>query len=717
MPALSVSMETGIAVVTLDTPGEPVNVISRAVKDEFAALFSRLESDATIHGAVLLSGKPDSFVAGADIEEFLEWKSAAHAEAASREGHALLDRLQTLRIPVVAGIHGACLGGGLETALACAWRIATDHPRTVLGLPEVQIGLIPGAGGTQRLPRTVGVQAALDMILTGRNVRARKALQIGLIHELVHPAILRDVAVQRAREIAAGTRRRNQVTRPRGARNLLLDDNPLGRAVVFRKAREQTLAKTRGNYPAPLAAIEAVAAGYQSRDKGLREEARLFGEMAMTPVCRELIFLFFATTALKKDPGVPAPAPEPLPVEKVAVLGAGFMGSGIAAVTVQQGIPVRLKDADLARVGKGLAAAREVLSDRLKKKQITRQQFADQLSLLGGTVDYSGFGGADLVIEAVFEDLAVKHKVVREVEQVLPDWAIVASNTSTIPIAQIAEASRRPDRVLGMHFFSPVHRMPLLEVITTPATRSDVTATAVAFGRKLGKTVIVVNDAPGFYVNRILSPYLNEAGRLVEAAAGIDAIDQALVDFGFPVGPLTLLDEVGLDVAGKSGAIFHEAFGERMAPPPALAAVVSSGRLGRKGRKGFYLYDDAGRKGGVDASVYELTGHGASRATFSPHEIREQCVLAMVNEALRCLEEGIIRLPRDGDIGAVFGIGFPPFRGGPFRYVDAMGAARLLTQLEELHARFAPRFEPCELLVTMARRGDRFYPAEGRPVA
>lgn len=714
MSALTLTVENGIAVVTFDLPGEPVNKFSQAVKDEFVGLLETLEHDQSIVGAVLISGKTDSFIAGADIDEFLTWTTAAQAEKASRDGHAMLDTLERLRVPLVAAIHGACMGGGLEAALACAYRIATDHPKTVLALPEVQLGIFPGAGGTQRLPRTVGLQAALDMILTGKNIRARKAAQIGLVHELVHPAVLRRVAMQRAREIADGVRDRNPQARKHDAKALLLDDNPVGRAIVLRQAREMTLKKTRGNYPAPLAALDAVAAGYHDREKGYREEARLFGEMAMTSISRELIGIFFASTALKKDSGVGDEPVAPLPIRKLGVLGAGFMGAGIATIAVQQGTMVRLKDADVSRVGKGLAAIREVLKDAVSKRRITRQQMDDQLLLAGGTIDYSGFGNVDLVIEAVFEDLHVKHQVVREVEAVLPPHAIVASNTSTIPIARIAEVSQRPERVLGLHFFSPVHKMPLLEVIVTPQTAREVTAAAVLYGKRLGKTVIVVQDAPGFYVNRILSPYLNEAGRLIDGGAAIDAVDTALLDFGFPVGPITLLDEVGLDIAGKSGAIFVEAFGDRLAPSSTLRKVVESGRLGRKGRKGFYQYDDAGKKGGVDESVYAFTPGGTQRVPVAPEEIQQRCVLSMVNEAVRCLEEGIVRSPRDGDIGAVFGIGFPPFRGGPFRYIDAVGAARVVEQLEELNSRFSGRFVPAEMLVHMARKSERFHPQGAR---
>lgn len=709
MAVFTAENDNGIAVLTLDLPGESVNKLSRSVREEFVSLFEVIEGDPTISAMVLVSGKPDMFIAGADIEEFLQWTSAAQAEAASREGHRLLDRIERGGKPMVAAIHGACLGGGLELALACAWRVATDHPKTVLALPEVQLGLLPGGGGTQRLPKTVGLQAALEMILTGKSIRAKRAAQLGLVHELVHPAILRTLAVQRARELAAGTRRRNAATRPKTANALLLDENPLGRSFVLRQARERTLAKTRGHYPAPLAAIEAIAAGFQGTATGFATEARLFGELAATPQCRELIFLFFATTALKKDSGTVVPATTRV-VKKLGILGAGFMGAGIASIAVRNGVLVRLKDADLARVGRGMGAMREVLQESVRRRHLTPREMSDAMLLAGGTADYSGFGSVDCVIEAVFEDLAVKHQVLREVEEVLPPHAIVASNTSTIPITRVAEVSRRPERVLGMHFFSPVHKMPLLEVIVTPRTSADVTASAVALGKQLGKTVIVVNDAPGFYVNRILAPYLNEAGRWLDLGAPIERIDQAMVQFGFPVGPITLLDEVGLDIAGKSGAIFREAFGDRLAPSQSLLRVVEAGRLGRKGKSGFYDYDNEGKKGDVDPSVYALLPTGRLRTDAPAEDVQRPCVLAMISEAVRCLEEGIVRSPRDGDVGAVFGIGFPPFRGGPFRYIDALGAAQVLGQLEELEGRFPGRFAVPDLLVQHARRGDRFYP-------
>ena len=720
---LTTEREGSVLVITLDAPNEAVNKVDLQFAAHFATVLDEIENDPGITAAVIVSAKPDVFIAGADIDQFLEFRTEEDAERASRAGQELLNRLEGVRVPVVAAIHGACLGAGLETALACAYRIVSDHPKSVLAAPEVQLGLIPGAGGTQRLPRTIGLQQALDMILTGRTVRARKALQIGLVDELVHPAILREHALRRASELGAGSLTRSKSVRTRGMAGLLLETNPVGRNVMFRKAREGVLAKTHGNYPAPLAALDAIRAGYERGfEAGLAEEARRFGGLAMTEESRQLVFLFYATTALKKDPGVSDPAPAPLDVRKLGVLGAGFMGAGIASVAVQQGTLVRLKDTDAPRIARGLAAVRAVLDEQRSRRRITRLQLDDMMVLAGGATEYSGFANCDLVIEAVFEDLALKRGVLHDVEPLLPERAVYASNTSTIPIARIAEAARRPESVLGMHFFSPVHKMPLLEVVVTPRTAKEATVTAVAYGKKLGKTVIVVHDGPGFYTTRTLSAYMNEAGRFLDEGASVEVIDEALVDFGFPVGPITLLDEVGIDVGGKVGQVLNEAFGERMAPSEAMRSVVLAGRTGRKGRLGFYKYDASGKKGAADDTMYGLIGGtgAAERArlslTIDAKDIVRRCVLAMVNEAARCLDEGILRSPRDGDVGAVFGIGFPPFRGGPFRYVDARGADTIVRELEELNDRYPPRFEPADVLVKMARAHRRFYPEHGKPV-
>lgn len=714
--ALTLTMaDGGIAVAAFDLPDQPVNVLGADAARAFGALLDRLERDTSIRGAVLLSGKPDGFIAGADIEQFGAVRTAADGEALSRQGQQLVDRVERCRVPVVAAIHGAALGGGLEVALACAWRVATEHRKTVFALPEVQLGLIPGMGGTQRLPRRIGLQAALDMILTGKNVRARKALALGLIDDLVHPAVLRDVAVRRARELADGTRARGGVERKKGANALLLDENPLGRTIVFSQARERTTRKTGGHYPAPLAALDVVHEGYsRGRDAGLREEARRFGELAVTDVSRELVGLFFATTALKKDPGVPGA--EAHPVRSLVVLGGGFMGAGIAALAARSGTAVRLKDADAARVGRGLETVRAQLGEALKRKRATALEVASQRALVTGTAEYTGMRRADLVIEAVFEDAALKRRVLAEVAEAAPH-AVLATNTSTIPIDRIADGVAQPERVVGMHFFSPVAKMPLLEVVVGDRTALDAIATAVAYGKQLGKTVIVVRDGPGFYVNRILAPYIREAGWLLQEGVAIDVIDRALVQWGFPVGPFQLLDEVGLDVAAKSGGIMQEAFAARMPAAPALRRVLESGRLGRKNRQGFHAYDGEGKRTGVDASVYAVAGvpipkTGREATPMTDAEIVHRCVYPMLDEAVRCLEDEIVQQPRDGDVGAVFGIGYPPFRGGPFRTIDALTAARVSTTLEALAARPGEamrRFAPCATLERMGREARTFY--------
>jgi 3-hydroxyacyl-CoA dehydrogenase/enoyl-CoA hydratase/3-hydroxybutyryl-CoA epimerase len=702
----TLSVDDGVAHLVLDLPGEPINKITRGVRDELDALLTRLEGDGAVRAVVLRSGKPDTFIAGADIDEFVSLRARDEARALVQSGQALINRLETLGKPVVAAIHGACLGGGLEAALACAYRIASDHEKTKLGLPEVQLGIIPAAGGCQRLPRLIGAAAALDLILTGKTLPAKAALKRGLVDEVVHPAILEQVGLRVARRMAAGWR----PARSTPARRLLLDGNPVGRRLVLAMARRQVLRRTGGHYPAPLAALDAVGHGLEHGvAAGLDFEAAAFAELATGEVSRELVRVFFATTALKKDFGIPNPPP-PRPVNRLAVLGAGFMGSGIAGTSViQAGVDVRLRDTGLPAVGSGLRAAQRIVDDRLERRRISRHQHRRLVALLSGGTDWAGFRRADLVIEAVFEDLAVKHRAFTELEAHVSDECVLASNTSTIPIERIAAVARRPERILGMHFFSPVEKMPLLEVIVTPRTADWASATAVAFGRRMGKTVVVVRDRPGFWVNRILAPYLNEAGRLVQGGIEIERVDRLMRRYGFPVGPIALLDEIGLDVASKAATVLFSTFGERMRPLAALETMVADGRLGRKSGIGFYRYN-GGRRRGVDEAVYAVLGAQAGAPPVPDAEIERRLTYAMLNEAALALDEDVVRCPRDGDLAAVFGIGYPPFRGGPLRTLDRIGAARAVEDLEQLSRTHGDRFAPAPALVRLAQAGGRFYP-------
>jgi 3-hydroxyacyl-CoA dehydrogenase/enoyl-CoA hydratase/3-hydroxybutyryl-CoA epimerase len=707
--ALTTAVENGIAVVTFDLPGEPVNKLGAAVKIEFEALLIRLRDDAAIRAAVLISGKPDTFIAGADIEEFTALTTRAAAERLSFEGQELVSRIETLAKPVVAAIHGSCLGAGLELALACHYRIATDHPKTQLGLLEVQLGLIPGAGGCERLPRLVGARAALDLILSGKSERAAKALRIGLVDEVVPRSILASTALAAADRLARdGLPERPPKT---GIRGLFLDRTATGRRLVYRAAAAQVQKRTGGHYPAPLAALEVVKVGLEHGiTAGLSDEHRTFGELAVGDVSRKLVQIFFATTALKKDDGIPSGSATPRQVRRLGIVGAGFMGAGIAGTAVLNvEVDTRLKDAELTRVAQGLRAATGILAERMQRRRITKPQFDRLSGLLSGSSDYSGFGRADLVIEAVYEDLALKRTVLGDVEAVTRPDTIFASNTSTIPIHEIAAEARYPERVLGMHFFSPVEKMPLLEVIPTQRTAPEAIITAVRFGRRMGKTVIVVADHPGFWVNRILSPYLNEAGILLSEGTPIELIDRTMTAWGFPVGPVALLDEVGLDVAQKASAVMYETFGDRMRPSDALAHMLGAARLGRKTGSGFYRYR-RGHKSGPDETVYQLLGVRRLESVDATW-VERRLVYALLNEAAMASSDGVVRSSRDGDVGALFGFGFPAFRGGPLRVIDDLGASRVVDALGELRDRYGERFAPAPALVEMATRSTRYYPS------
>ncbi len=708
--AFTTQYRGGVAVITFDVLYEPVNKLSKAVGWELEELVRALIADEPTRAIVLRSGKPDTFIAGADIEEFVQLRSVEEAVRLSKDGQLLMQGIADSPKPIVAAIHGACLGGGLELALACGYRVASDHPKTVLGLPETQLGLIPGAGGSNRLPRLIGTSAALDMILPGKGVPARKAHRTGLVDEVVPESILLDTAVAAAERLARGWK----PTRPgRGMRGALIDGTSLGRLVVYRKAREMVQQKTAGNYPAQLRAIDVVRTAIEDgMAKGLDAEAQAFGELAMTDVSQRLVEIFFATNALKKDDGIPAGLGRARPIHRVGVIGSGFMGAGIAGTAaLAAGVEVRLKDSELARVGRGVKAATDILFARLTRRRLTRWEFERQKALISGTDTYLGFGRAELMIEAVFEDLAVKQQVIAEIEDAVPQTTVIGTNTSTIPISEIAVGARHPERVLGMHFFSPVEKMPLLEVIPTDRTGADAIVTAVQFGRRMGKTVIVVADSPGFWVNRILTPYLNEAGYLLEEGVPIEVIDRVMTQWGFPVGPAALLDEVGLDVAEKAGKVMHHAFGARLAPSRVIGVMRADGRLGRKNGRGFYFYKD-NHKSGADGSVFQLLGvHPLGE--IDEAKVQERLVFAMLNEAALAMSEGVVRTPRDADIGAIFGIGYPPFRGGPLRTLDGMGAAEAAARLERLASAIGPRFQPAPVLDEMARTGGRWYPAIG----
>lgn len=692
-----------VAVIHIDVPGESMNTLKASFAEEVAHVLNQLEQQQDLKGVVVISDKPGSFVAGADISMIDACENAADTESLARQGQAMFDRIEGLKVPVVAAIDGACLGGGLELALACHYRVATDSNRTIIGLPEVQLGLLPGSGGTQRLPRLIGIQKALPLILTGKQLRAKQAKKLGIVDDVVPASILLEAAVKLALSSKAKVKRvRHSLL------NKALEGTGVGRGIIFSKAREQAQAKAKGNYPALDKIIDTIAYGADKGfEAGLEFEARSFGELAMTPESKQLRNIFFATTAMKKETG--AGDTKPRKIERVGVLGGGLMGGGIAYVTAAKaGLPARIKDISEQGIVHALKYSYDLLHKKVKRKHMARAELESTMLRLSGSLDYSGFDQVDVVIEAVFEDLNLKQQMVADIEAVAGENTIFATNTSSLPITKIAAQALRPENVIGLHYFSPVDKMPLAEIITHAGTSDETIATTVALAKKQGKTPIVVKDGAGFYVNRILAPYMNESARLVLEGEPIEVVDSALVKFGFPVGPMKLMDEVGIDVAAKVAPIMADELGDRFRAPDAFGKLLDDERKGKKNKKGFYAY--SGKKPGksVDESVYSLLGISPS-AKLGGEEIAQRTVLLMLNEAAYCLDEGIIRSARDGDIGAIFGIGFPPFRGGPFRYMDAVGVTEIVRRLQSYQQQHGERYTPAPLLVKMAENNERFY--------
>lgn len=695
--------DDGIAILTMDVPGETMNTLRASFGPEISDILTEVKNDNSIRGLVLISGKKDSFVAGADISMLDACKSAEDAKALSQQGHVVFNALEALNIPVVAAIHGACLGGGLELALACHQRVCSDDGKTMLGVPEVQLGLLPGGGGTQRLPRLVGITTALDMMLTGKQIRPKQALKMGLVNDMVPQTILLQTAIDMA---LAGKRAPKPIKK--SIVNKMLEGTAFGRNIIFDQAAKQVAKKTQGNYPAPAKIIDCVRQGIaKGMQKGLEVEASHFAQLVVSKESEALRSIFFATTEMKKETG--AKGASPRKVQKAVILGGGLMGGGIASVTTTKAkIPARVKDINEKGLSNALAYAYKLLDKGVKRRHMTPAARDNLMALMTTTTEYKGVKDADIVVEAVFEDLALKHQMVQDIERECGEHTIFASNTSSLPISQIAEAAARPENVIGLHYFSPVEKMPLVEVIAHAKTSPETIATTVAFARKQGKTPIVVQDGAGFYVNRILALYMNEAAQLLLEGQSVEHLDKSLVKFGFPVGPITLLDEVGIDVGAKISPILEKELGERFKAPAAFDKLLGDDRKGSKNGKGFYQYGAGKKAKTVDESVYGVLGikPGTDKEAKA---IAERCVVQMLNEAVRCLEEGIITSARDGDIGAIFGIGFPPFLGGPFHYIDTLGAAHLVSILIDYQAKFGDRFAPCERLKTMAETNARFF--------
>lgn len=705
--------ESGIAFLTIDVKEEKVNILSTKVMLELDEKLDGLAVEQDIRALIILSGKEDNFIAGADVNEIKGITDVDEGAEKARQGQMLFQKIHDLPFPVFVAIQGACVGGGLELALACHFRVAKIHPKTKIGLPEVKLGILPGFGGTQRLPRLIGIQKALGLILTGKLVSAQKAYTLGVVDRVISRNAELKVEVEKF-ALTILQKYANKDFKKRSTAGLvsnLIERTGFGRKFIFDQAKKQTARATKGRYPAPLKALESVRMGMDATlGKGLEIEAKLLGELIATDVSKNLISIFQMSETLRKYSGVEKQDVKPRPVQDVSILGAGVMGGGIAQLLAYNDIPARMKDINEHALGVGYSLAENVFKKSVKKGKMPRVELQRKMALISGSTEYHGFENSDFVIEAIVEDLRIKQKVLAELESVVKGSTILASNTSSLSITEIARGLKKPERVIGFHFFNPVHRMPLLEVIRGEKTSDETTATAVAFGKRLGKTVIVVKNSPGFLVNRVLGPYINEAALLLEDGATIDEIDNAMVDFGMPMGPLNLLDEVGLDIGYKVANILSDAFKDRPRPSKVIDMMVKSERLGKKGGRGFYIYE--GKEKFVDPEVYNIIRHRNQSNKFSREDIQDRLFFIMLKEAAMCLEEKIVRHGHDVDAGMIFGIGFPPFRGGALRHADSIGLKRCLSKFNELASHYGERFEPPPSVISLAEEDGKFYGEE-----
>jgi 3-hydroxyacyl-CoA dehydrogenase/enoyl-CoA hydratase/3-hydroxybutyryl-CoA epimerase len=717
--SLVIEKDNGIATLWLDVPDKTYNVFNRQVLGELHSAFDRIAPDSSIKLLLIRGRKKNGFVAGADLHEFQSITTSDQAMALSAAGQQLFDQLERLPFPTVAVIHGPCLGGGLEFALACDYRVAIDHPKTQIGLPEIELGLVPGWGGTQRLPRVVGLERALQVILQRKRLNAREAAEWGLADWTTSrqgdlPALVTTVpggARQLEKRPKHGMPLRNW-------RQRLIESTLVGRAIMFRGAERILRRKVPDDMPAPFEALDALRVGLtQGMSAGLAREREAIGRLATTKACRNLMTLFFLIERARKlqEDVDKDSVPE---VRRVGVVGAGTMGAGIAQLAALKGFEVVVQEINDAALAAGIKKIEDLFQKAAERGLVSAEEANHKMATVGRTTTWQGFENTDLVIEAVIEELQLKKGVFKELEKRTRQNTILTSNTSSIVIRQLQEGLARPERVAGLHFFNPVHKMPLLEVVRTAVTQEKVTDILMQWAAAVGKTPVLVGDSPGFVVNRILMPYLNEAGMLVAEGMPVEKVDLTMRRFGMPMGPLELLDQVGLDVAAHIARSVAPAFGDRLKPHPALDLMCQAGWLGQKSGLGFYRYQ--GKKKTVNSEALtklrsDLSGRGepaeaANKLTIDKMlEARERMVCLMVKEAAACLAEGLAQSADVIDLAMVLGTGWAPHRGGPLRYADDRGAGDVVKTLVRLAKQIGPRFEPCAELRRHAESGELFY--------
>lgn len=694
-----------ICVLTFDRPDSAANIFDRATLDELARHVEAISDNTALRGLVLFSAKKSIFIAGADLHSISRCTEPADLDHLIRLGQKTFDSIESLSIPTVAAIHGACVGGGYEVCLACDYRIASLNRSTKIGLPETQLGILPAWGGSTRLPRLIGLPKALDIILGGKTVAAKHALKLGMIDEVVHKEYLLDYALKLL------ARRGNKLMRRKTPLLTRLVNTRLAARLIKKRVEPQLHKKTRGHYPALPKALEVATEGLSRSTPGsLDLERRAIVDLAPTDAARNLVGLFFLQERAKKltagtDIGKWS-------AQRVAVIGAGVMGAGIAQWSAARDIDVVLRDVNAEQVAKGMATIAKLFSDGTKRKVFTPVEARAAMDRIHPSASEIPLKNMDIVIEAAVEKMELKKQIFRRLDELAGPKTILATNTSALSVSELAAATRHPERVIGIHFFNPVHRMQLVEVVVGKQTSPEVVHRAVRYVQGIGKLPVVVKDSPGFLVNRILMPYLIEAGHLFANGASVENVDQAMLEFGMPMGPLRLIDEVGVDVSNHVAETIAEHFAPRLRTPELLGAMMRESLLGRKTGRGFYVHDKKSKGAEVNEGI-DKHQKGTSAAALSRDDLRRRMVFLMINEAARCLEEGVVGEPADVDFGMVMGTGFAPFRGGPLRHADSIGVPHIVEEMYKLSHKGDLQFAPCALLESMAARQAKFYPEKG----
>jgi 3-hydroxyacyl-CoA dehydrogenase/enoyl-CoA hydratase/3-hydroxybutyryl-CoA epimerase len=708
--------KNGIANLIFDLPNEKVNKLSAPVLAELETALNVIDGNKGIRVLLITSAKKDIFIAGADINEIKDLRDVDDARKKVSRGQEILSKIAALKIPTIAVINGACLGGGLELALACKYRVAVINKKTALGLPEVNLGIIPGFGGTQRLPRLVGLQESLKMILSGKAVDAKKAFKIGLVDELAREEFLSEKLTEVVVEILKPEEQNRYLQSRKAAcsKRYIFESLLLGKFFIFHLAAKDLFEKTKGHYPAPFAALEVIKKTYtcKLKPRHLKIELDYFCKLCTGDISKNLIEIFFTSEALKKDVGIENVG-QTKEIKAAALIGAGVMGGGIAWLFANNEINIRIKDITQNAIALGFNQVSKIFNQLKKIRKVTPYEVDMKMANISAGLDFSGFDKADIVIEAVVEKMAVKKNILTQVENEVAKDALIVSNTSSLSISEMAQALQNPERFAGMHFFNPVNRMPLVEVIRGEKTSDETVAAVVKLSKKLGKTPIVVKDVSGFLVNRILLPCLNEASYLLQDGADIKNVDAVMEDFGMPMGPFVLCDVVGIDVAGKVAHCLFESYGERMRVADIFEEIYKNrpDLLGKKVGKGFYIHEEKMTLNlEVEAIVNRLRDERNIRElNVFESDVIDRCILTMVNEAAKCLEEGVVKNARYLDMAMIMGAGFPAFRGGLLRYADSRGIDDVVNRLQELEKDLGKRFEVSPLLLKMAKSGEKFY--------